>query len=97
MPVHSAFRLKSTPQGTHREKFSWRIQAIYETECPVSKITERSMDLIQIVNGLMGVQAATGSALPVESMPGYLFDAIRIIRHESQSIEAAMDEELYRS
>jgi hypothetical protein len=97
MPTHSAYRLKSTREGTHREKFSWRIAAIYETECPVSKIAQRSSDLVQIVNGLMSVQAGTGSTLPADSMPGYLFDAIRIVRHESQAIEAAMDEELYRS
>ena len=65
---------------------------IWESECPVSSITQRSFELVQIVNTLVGVKDATGSTLGVEQMPGYLLDAVRVCQSESRAVENAMEE-----
>lgn len=70
----------------------WTVVDIWESECPVSSITQQSFELVQIVNTLEGAHKSTGSALAADNMPGYLLDAIRICQSEARSVEAAMDE-----
>lgn len=65
---------------------------IWESECPVSAITQKSFELVQIVNTLQGAKDSTGSTLAVDDMPGHLLDAIRICQSENRSCETAMDE-----
>ena len=62
------------------------------SECPVSAITQRSFDLVQITNSLMTIKEATGASMEVADMPGHLFDAIRICQTQSDVIHEAMDE-----
>jgi len=77
---------------TGKEDFSWTIAGILETECPVSSITQRSFDLVQIVNTLERARTATGSTLGADEMPGYLFDAIQICKAEGLTVDTAMEE-----
>ncbi len=74
------------------EEFSWTVAGILETECPVSSITQRSFDLVQIVNTLEGARNAAGSTLGTDVMPGYLLDALQICQSERRTVDAAMEE-----
>lgn len=74
------------------ENLNWNVATIRESECPVSAITQKSFDLVNIVNTLQGAHISTGSSVGADAMPGYLLDAIRICQSESRACEAAMDE-----
>jgi hypothetical protein len=58
----------------------------------VSAITQRSFELVQIVNLMEGAKEATGSTVGADQMPGFLLDAIRVCQSESRAVENAMDE-----
>jgi hypothetical protein len=88
MPTYTANR--STQQG--REAFHWRIPEIWESECPVSSISQRSFELVQIVNMLQTAKESTGSTVGADEMPGFLLDAVRICESESRTVETAMEE-----
>jgi hypothetical protein len=92
MPNYTGYRW--TKDG--KTAFHWTVKEIWESECPVSSITQRSFELVQLVNSLQGVQGATGSTVGADDMPGYLLDAIRICQSEVKAVEAAMDEELHK-
>jgi len=77
---------------TGKEAFSWSVLEVSESECPVSAITQKSFDLVQIVNMLQSANKSTGAALPAGEMPGHLLDAIRVVQSESQACEVAMEE-----
>lgn len=63
----------------------------------MSAITQRSLDLVQIVKTLRGVEKASGSTLSVDAMPGYLVDAIRLSQSEDTTSEIARDKVFYAS
>jgi len=65
---------------------------VQESECPVSAITQRSFELVQIVNLMQGANKATGAVVGADEMPGFLLDAIRVCQSESIATENAMDE-----
>ncbi len=59
------------------------IEHVWESECPVSAITQKSIDLVQIVNGLRVAHESAGSAIAADTMPGAIFDAIKQCEFES--------------
>jgi hypothetical protein len=77
-----------------REPFHWTIEKIFESECPVSSITQKSFELVRIVNTLQGAKESTGSVVAADAMPGYLLDAARICYSAGKAAEVAMDEAL---
>ena len=95
MPTYTANRWRAPEyKGAQRTKepFFWTMTEVQESECPVSSITQRSFELVQIVNLMQGAHKSTGSTVGADEMPGYLLDAIRVCESESQAVEAAMDE-----
>lgn len=65
------------------------------SECPVSAITPRSFELVQIVNTLMQVNQSAGAAVPADRLPGHLLDALSICKTETDRAEAAMSEAIH--
>jgi len=62
---------------------------VRESECPVSAITQKSFELVQLVDTLERTLKVTGSTLGADEMPGFLLDAIRICHQEEQAVEVA--------
>lgn len=92
MPTYVGSRTK---EGG-KEPYSWTINAIWESECPASSITQKSFELVRIVNILQGAKELTGSTLGAGDMPGFILDAIRIAESENSVSEAARDEAVNR-
>jgi hypothetical protein len=65
------------------------------TECPVSAITPRSFELVQIVNTLMRARESAGSAAPADRLPGHLVDALSICKTENDRADAAMTDAVH--
>jgi hypothetical protein len=63
-------------------------------ECPVSLISQRSIELVQIVGTIRSVKSS-GVTLDLLDMPGHLVDAVRIIERETAAVEAAQDEAVH--
>lgn len=76
--------------------FHWSVAEPSESECPVSAITPKSIELVQLVASLQIAHEATGSTLSAAEMPGAIADAIRIIENESRAIDNARDDALYQ-
>jgi hypothetical protein len=93
-PAYSGTRLVHHGGGKRpdREPFSWVIVGVAESECPVSLITERSFELVQIVNAMQNAFETTGSAVGADEMPGCLFDAVRLCAAEARTCDAAQEE-----
>jgi len=93
-PKYTAFR-RTRPDGQKqwlKEAFYWSIPGVRESECPVSLITQKSFELVEIVNQMQGAFKSTGSTVGADEMPGYLLDAVRVCQSESISVDNAMDE-----
>jgi hypothetical protein len=65
-----------------------------DSECPVSSITPKSLDLVNIVALLETTNRATGSAAAALELPGSVLDAIRVCESESNVISSAMEDTL---
>jgi hypothetical protein len=61
-------------------------------ECPVSLISQRSVELIQVASAI--VSGETINADIVE-LPGSVVDALRIIQRETKMAENAIDEAVH--
>jgi hypothetical protein len=75
-----------------KETFSWTVPDIWESECPVSSITQRSVELVQIVNLMQAAKESTGSTVGADELPGFVLDAVRVCLSEERACEAAMEE-----
>ena len=75
-----------------KEDFYWTIGGIFESECPVSSITQSSFDLVQIVNAMENAKEMTGSVQGADDMPGFMFDALRVVRASDLAIDDAREE-----
>jgi hypothetical protein len=93
MPNYTGYR--RTKEGG-REAYHWTVNEIWESECPVSAITQKSFELVQLVNTLQGAKKAAGSTLGADEMPGFLLDAVRLVQSESGASELARDEAVNR-
>jgi hypothetical protein len=62
------------------------------SECPVSIITQDSIDLVYLVNSLMSVNKSAGANIPALDLPGRVFDALQLGEIENRIREVAMDE-----
>jgi hypothetical protein len=69
----------------------YEVESPRMAECPVSAITQRSIELVQVVTTMISAKSA-GATVDLERMPGYVVDAIRVIEREKAAQEAAQDE-----
>lgn len=94
-PAYSGLRsIYSEGRRTGQTAYTWNVPHVSESECPVSLITERSFDLVQIVDQLQGAKDSTGSTVGADRMPGFLLDAVRVFQSESMACETARNEAL---
>ncbi len=82
---------KSLPQGGRiTVPIQYWIDSVKTKECPVSLITPRSFELVQLLAGADKVREKTGTSLDVSKV-GWLWDAARVIREQEIEVEIARD------
>lgn len=58
-------------------------------ECPVSLITPKSFELVQIFVAATKVREETGTIMDLSQSPGWMYDAARLIQDQKIKAEVA--------
>lgn len=72
------------------------VDGVETDECPVSAITPRSFELVQLFATADKAREKTGNVMDLNASPGWLYDAAVILRNQEIEVEIARDKAIDR-